>query len=96
MKSLIQTHLFPILSLAMVKILTGTIILEKDDFVIVEYEGRHFTGKIVQVVADGYQIAIMVKSSISSYRWPDKEDKLVYIREQIQKKICHPNLCSIM
>ena len=30
--------------------------MEKDDFVIVEYEGSHFPGKIVQVVADGYEI----------------------------------------
>ena len=60
MKSLIQTHLFPELS-------DGKdsdwykdssdedkITMKKDDFVIVEYEGSHFPGKIVQVVTDGY------------------------------------------
>ena len=41
---------------------------------------------LLTIVADGYKIATMVKSSISSYRWPYKEDKLVYIREHIQKK----------
>ena len=29
---------------------------EKDNFVIVEYKGSHFLGKIVQVVADGYEM----------------------------------------
>ena len=31
----------------------------------------------MQVVADGYEIAAMVKGGISSCWWPDKEDKLV-------------------
>ena len=47
----------------------------------------------MQVVADGYEIATMVKSGISSYQWPNKEDKLAYIREQVQNKIRHPNMC---
>ena len=72
----------------------NTITLEKDDFVIVEYKESHFPGNIVQIVADDYEIATIVKGDISIYRWPDKEDKLVYIREQIQNKVRHPNFCS--
>ncbi|KAJ4451842.1 hypothetical protein ANN_03320, partial [Periplaneta americana] len=71
-----------------------TITLEKNDFVIVEYEGSYFPGKIVEIVADVYEIVTMVKSGLSSYRWPDKEDKLTYTREQIKKKIQCPNLCT--
>ena len=68
--------------------------LEKGGFVIVEYDGRYFPGKILDVVADGYEIATMVKSGLSSYRWPDKEDKLIYMRQQIKRKIRNPNLCT--
>ena len=64
--------------------------LQKNDFVIFSYEEELFPGQIKRVLKnDEVEIKSMVKSG-RNWKWPKKEDCIVYPRSDIKQKISQP------
>lgn len=61
----------------------------KGDYVIFVYEGTHFVGQIISTSIEGVLIKSMQKS-LNNWRWPDKDDLILYRIEDIIEKIQEP------
>lgn len=59
-------------------------------FVIVKYEGEYFPGKIVTVASGQYEVSTMVLSTGNTFRWPERQDKIWYRKNDIVQPICPP------
>lgn len=70
------------------------------EYVVVNYEGEHFPGTIIKTAIQGtsrtYEVKSMTISGLDTitgrvnWRWPDKEDVLMYNYKDIIKKINTP------
>ncbi|KAK9878374.1 hypothetical protein WA026_021682 [Henosepilachna vigintioctopunctata] len=63
------------------------------DFVVVEYEGEYFPGIVIEKVDDNLKVKTMTMSG-NFWKWPDKDDILVYDMSEIKCKIESPALIS--
>ena len=59
------------------------------DFVIFEYQGELFPGKVTGVQKDGRQIQAMAKSGVN-WKWPKVKDDMFYRLENIKQRIGPP------
>lgn len=55
-------------------------------FVIFVYEGAYFVGKIESICEEGALINSM-HQSLKSWKWPEKEDLILYKLDDIKEKI---------
>jgi hypothetical protein len=67
---------------------------EGESFVIVEYEGSHFPGKVVTLGKNSVTVSCMVKSGLTTWRWPDREDVHKYHPKDVVKQIAPPSKCN--
>lgn len=63
--------------------------VKKDDFVVVEYEGSMFPGKVLSKSKTGVIVSTLVPSN-GNWKWPAKEDKLFYNFCDIKRILPHP------
>ncbi|KAK9874449.1 hypothetical protein WA026_002788, partial [Henosepilachna vigintioctopunctata] len=63
------------------------------DFVVVEYEGEYFPGIVIKKVDDNLKVKTMTMSG-NFWKWPDKDDILVYDMNEIKCKFESPTLIS--
>ena len=67
---------------------------EGESFVIVQYEGSYFPGKVVTLGKNSVTVSCMVKSGITTWRWPDREDVHKYHSKDVVKQIAPPSKCN--
>ena len=67
---------------------------EGESFVIVQYEGSYFPGKVVTLGKNSVTVSCMVKSGITTWRWPDREDFHKYHSKDVVKQIAPPSKCN--
>lgn len=65
---------------------------EVGDFVIFVYEGAYFPGKILEIRKNGAIVSSMQKT-LKSWKWPDKQDAILYSWVEIVQKINPPEKC---
>ena len=61
---------------------------------VVEYDGMHFPGEVRAVEGDDYEISVMVRAG-NYWKWPSREDKIFYHKDQIWKKLHPPTLVNL-
>lgn len=66
---------------------------KKNTFVIVDYEGVYYPGKLEDRSSDEVYVSVMEKTGVN-WRWPSKPDKLWYKKEDIVKSIPEPHLIN--
>ncbi|KAJ2949894.1 hypothetical protein O0L34_g11214 [Tuta absoluta] len=64
------------------------------DYVIIKYEGEYFPGIIKNVRGGMFEISTMTFSVGSTFRWPEKEDKIWYQETDIVEAISKPVLSN--
>ena len=69
-------------------------VLENDlyavgNFVIVDFEGDLYPGKVIDIGDDGLNVSVLHKSGLN-WRWPKAVDAIHYSRSEIKKKISEP------
>lgn len=60
-----------------------------DDFVVVNFEGQLFPGRVTEVKPEGYIVSTMERTK-KNWRWPDREDAILYSKEEILYTIQSP------
>ncbi|KAH6936086.1 hypothetical protein HPB50_013098 [Hyalomma asiaticum] len=70
---------------------SGESTLKVDDFVVVNFEGQLFPGRLTEVKPEGYIVSTMERSK-KNWRWPDREDAILYSKEEILYTIESPRL----
>lgn len=60
-----------------------------DDFVIVDFEGELYPGKVIDISDGGLNVSVLHKSGLN-WRWPKAVDAIHYSRSEIRKKISEP------
>ena len=63
------------------------------DWCVVEYDNKLFPGEIERVDDGMYEVSTMVKVG-RYWKWPVHEDKILYLKEQIMKKLNPPILVN--
>lgn len=64
------------------------------DFLIIVYEGKKFPGMVLEVQDEmHYKVKTMTMSG-PNWRWPEKDDILVYEKKDVLKKIKSPLLLN--
>lgn len=63
-----------------------------DDWVLVTYDDKIYPGTITNVIQEEYLITVMMKSGLNTWKWPQKEDKLLYSVTDIIRKIDPPEV----
>lgn len=63
--------------------------LKKNDYVIVQYEKKHYPGQVMEVKGTKYKIKCMVKCGLA-WKWPAKEDLFEYDLEEVKCQIEEP------
>lgn len=66
---------------------------KKNSFVIVDYEGVFYPGKLEDISSDEVYVSVMEKTGVN-WRWLSKPDKLWYKKEDIVKSIPEPHLIN--
>lgn len=65
--------------------------IELGSYVIVLYEGEYFPGIVKSIDKQGKEVSTMVLSGPNTtFKWPDKDDKLWYANDKIVDKINAP------
>lgn len=68
--------------------------INKGDYVVIIYEGEKFPGKVLEVInKSNFKIKTMTFSG-KNWRWPEKEDVLIYQKKDVIKKINQPLLIN--
>ncbi|KAG8232222.1 hypothetical protein J437_LFUL011966 [Ladona fulva] len=60
-----------------------------DDFVVVNFEGKLFPGRVTEVKPEGYIVSTMERSKIY-WKWPAREDAILYSKEEVLYRIEPP------
>lgn len=60
------------------------------DYVIVKYAGQHFPGLVLRLVGNRYEVKAMERSGLKHWRWPERDDVLLYNHQEILKTISPP------
>lgn len=68
---------------------TGESTFKGDDFVVVNFEGQLFPGRVMEVKPEGYMVSTMERTK-KNWRWPDREDTILYSKEEILYTIESP------
>ncbi|KAK8761078.1 hypothetical protein V5799_027655 [Amblyomma americanum] len=68
---------------------SGEITFKVDDFVVVNFEGQLFPGRVTEVKPKGYIVSTMERSK-KNWRWPDHEDAILYSKEEVLYTIESP------
>ena len=71
-----------------------TICYKVDDWVLVTYDGTLYPGMVTNVIQGEYEITVMIKSGLNTWKWPKKEDKILYSASDITRKIGPPEVKS--
>jgi len=61
----------------------------KDDFVIIKYENEYFPGVVLEETDEGVKVKAMAMSG-NFWKWPQKDDILVYSVTDVILKIATP------
>ncbi|KAH6945328.1 hypothetical protein HPB50_007882 [Hyalomma asiaticum] len=68
---------------------SGESTFKVDDLVVVNFEGQLFPGRLTQVKPEGYIVSTMERPK-KNWRWPDREDDILYSKEEILYTIESP------
>ena len=68
-------------------------LVEGESFVIVDYEGQYFPGKVEKITKTGVKVSCFVKS-LNAWKWPQHPDVHTYPLEDIIRIISHPTPCG--
>lgn len=63
---------------------------QKEEFVVVAYEGEYWPGQVVSVEENGAHVKCMARSG-RLWKWPDLEDCIFYTKDEIKFPIAKPN-----
>jgi len=63
------------------------------DWCAVEYDGTLFPGEIRSLQVDDYEVSVIVKAG-KYWKWPQLEDKILYWKQNVQKKLNAPKVVS--
>lgn len=65
-----------------------------NSYVIVTYEEEFFPGVVLEKVKNGAKVKVMTMAGIETWKWPEKDDILYYLDEDIIEVIIisHPEL----
>ena len=69
-------------------------LVEGESFVIVQYEGSYFPGRVVALGKNSITVSCMVKSGITTWKWPASEDIHKYNPKDVIKSIKTPEQCN--
>ena len=58
-------------------------------WVFVQYEGNCFPGEVTAVIENDFEVNVMHKSGDAFWKWPSTEDKILYLKNNIIKKLDH-------
>ena len=58
-----------------------------EDWVVVNYEGSKFPGVVKKVESDGVDVSVMQKNSGIGWRWPLKNDQILYSYADVLSKL---------
>ena len=59
----------------------------EEDWVVVNYEGSKFPGVVKKVESDGVEVSVMQKNSGIGWRWPLKNDQILYSYADVLSKL---------
>ena len=65
------------------------IVFKVDDFVVVNYEGTLFPGRVTEEKLEGYIVSVMERTKMY-WKWPTKEDAILYSKEEVLYAIDPP------
>ena len=68
-------------------------LVEGESFVIVDYEGQYFPGKVEKITKTGVKVSCFVKS-LNAWKCPQHPDVHTYPLEDIIRNISHPTPCG--
>lgn len=69
--------------------------LEIDKWVVVNYEGSMFPGKIKVIKDKTVEVSVMQKSKKRGWRWPEKKDQVEYELSEVVDEINEKNISTI-
>lgn len=64
-----------------------------EDYVVVNFEGELFPGKVTQRKDGGYMVSAMAKSGMN-WKWPRRPDEIYYTEQEVLKRIEAPKQIS--
>jgi len=64
--------------------------LAVNDYLIVNYMGKKYPGRVLEVLDSGVRITAM-EATKAHWKWPDRPDILVYSWNEISQRIGFPN-----
>ena len=65
-----------------------------DDYDVVKYDSFFFPGEIIEVAEQDAKVKVMTSSGPCFWKWPDREDVLMYSWSNVIKKINPPVVVS--
>ena len=65
-----------------------------EDWILVNYDGRKFPGKVTNIIGLDFEVNVMHKSLGAFGKWPQKEDKIIYQKESIVQKFDPPEVAG--
>ncbi|XP_046988993.1 uncharacterized protein LOC124594667 [Schistocerca americana] len=57
-------------------------VFKVDDFVVVNFEGKLFPGRVTEEKQEGYIVSVMERTKMF-WKWPTKEDAILYSKEEV-------------
>ena len=60
----------------------------------VNYDGQKFPGEVTNIIGPDFDINVMHKSLGTFWKWPPKEDKIFYQKENIIQKLDPPEVAG--
>ena len=69
-------------------------ITKRGDFVIVKYDQKFFPGEILANYDESAEVKVMASSGPKFWKWPDRDDILMYQWKDVLKKIDPPVIVS--
>ena len=64
------------------------------DWVLVHYQGSNFPGEVTNLYGLDFQVNVMHKSGNVFWKWPLKEDKILYEMQSVIKKLGPPEVAG--
>ena len=70
------------------------LLIREDDWCVVEYDGKLFSGEVRSIQDNIFEVSAVVKSGMKNWRWPAREDKIMYTKDKIKKNLNSPILVN--
>ena len=65
-------------------------IFKINDWVVVKYDDDEYRGMITNVVENDVEVNVMIETRCGRFKWPDREDKILYAIENVFRKSSPP------